>query len=139
MKKPANIIYGILHDSPPPIVTALNGVQHVGLIAINLVYPLLIFRMADAPVDLISNMLAIGMLVLGVATLLQATNFGPIGSGYMCPATFTATYLPFAARRKSWWSAAGVRDDNHCRSAGSRDSAASQSIACNLRRRYRDW
>jgi xanthine permease XanP len=92
MKKPTNIIYG-LNDSPPPLVTILNGAQHVGLIAINLVYPLLIFRMADAPVDLVGNMLAIGMLVLGVGTFLQAGRMGPIGSGYMCPATFTATYL----------------------------------------------
>jgi xanthine permease XanP len=92
MKKPTNIIYG-LNDSPPPLVTVLNGAQHVGLIAINLVYPLLIFRMADAPVGLVSNMLAIGMLVLGVGTFLQAGRIGPIGSGYMCPATFTATYL----------------------------------------------
>jgi xanthine permease XanP len=92
MKKPTNIIYG-LNDSPPPLVTILNGAQHVGLIAINLVYPLLIFRMADAPVDLVGNMLAIGMLVLGVGTFLQARRLGPIGSGFMCPATFTATYL----------------------------------------------
>jgi xanthine permease XanP len=92
MKKPTNIIYG-LNDSPPPLVTILNGAQHVGLIAINLVYPLLIFRMADAPVDLVGNMLAIGMLVLGVGTFLQARRMGPIGSGFMCPATFTATYL----------------------------------------------
>jgi NCS2 family nucleobase:cation symporter-2 len=92
MKKPTNIIYG-LDDRPPLLVTVFNGVQHVGLIAINLVYPLLIFRIADAPVDVVSNMLAIGMLVLGVGTLLQAKTIGPIGSGYMCPATFTATYL----------------------------------------------
>jgi NCS2 family nucleobase:cation symporter-2 len=91
-KKPASLIYG-LDDTPPPLVTVFNGMQHVGLIAINLVYPLLIFRVAGAPVDLVSNMLAIGMLVLGFSTFLQARRVGPIGSGYMCPATFTATYL----------------------------------------------
>jgi NCS2 family nucleobase:cation symporter-2 len=92
MKKPTNIIYG-LNEAPPPLITVLNGVQHVGLIAINLVYPLLIFRMADTPVELVGNMLAIGMLVLGIGTLLQVMRMGPVGSGYMCPATFTATYL----------------------------------------------
>jgi xanthine/uracil permease len=92
VKRPANLVYG-LEDSPPPLVTALNGVQYVGLIAINLLYPLVVFRVAETPVQLIGNLLAIGMLVLGVATFLQARRNGPVGSGYMCPATFTAAYL----------------------------------------------
>ena len=92
MKRPANIIYG-LDDSPPIHVTALNGVQYVALIAINLVYPLLVFRIAGIPVQRVGALLAIGMFVLGAATFLQARRIGPIGSGYLCPATFTATYL----------------------------------------------
>ena len=74
-KKPASLIYGV-DDTPPPLVTALNGIQHVGVIAINLVYPLLIFRAAGAPVDLITNLLAIGMLVLAVGTFLHAHTAG---------------------------------------------------------------
>ena len=92
MRRPANIVYG-LEDSPPPHVTVFNGVQYVGLIAINLVYPLLVFRAAETPAQLVGSLLAIGMLVLGLATFLQARRLGPVGSGYMCPATFTATYL----------------------------------------------
>ncbi|HEX6003535.1 MAG TPA: solute carrier family 23 protein [Burkholderiales bacterium] len=92
MKRPANLIYG-LNESPPLHVSAFNGVQYVGLIAINLVYPLLVFRVADIPVQLVGSLLAVGMLVLGVATFLQVARFGPVGSGFMCPATFTATYL----------------------------------------------
>jgi xanthine permease XanP len=92
MRRPANIVYG-LDDSPPLHVSALNGVQYVGLIAINLVYALLVFRLADTPVQLVGSLLAIGMLVLGVGTFLQVLRLGPVGSGYMCPATFTATYL----------------------------------------------
>ena len=93
MKKPANLIYGV-DDSPPLAVTVFNGVQHVGLIGINLVYPLLVFRVADTPVQALTNLMAIGMLVLGVATFLQALRLGPVGSGYMCPATFSASYFP---------------------------------------------
>ena len=92
MRRPANIVYG-LEDSPPPHVTVFNGVQYVGLIAINLVYPLLVFRAAETPAQLVGSLLAIGMLVLGLATFLQVCRLGPVGSGYMCPATFTATYL----------------------------------------------
>jgi xanthine permease XanP len=89
MKKPASIVYG-LEDTPPAHVTVLNGVQFVALIAINLVYPLLVFRVAGASADLVGSMLAVGMLVLAAGTFLQAWR---TGSGYMCPATFTATYL----------------------------------------------
>jgi xanthine permease XanP len=92
LKKPANMVYA-LDDSPPLHITVLNGVQHVGLIAINLVYPLLVFRMADTPLQLVVNLLAIGMLVLGVGTFLQVLRLGPVGSGYMLPATFSASYF----------------------------------------------
>jgi xanthine permease XanP len=91
-KKPASIIYGV-DESPPPLVTIMNGLQHVGVIAINLVYPLLVFRAVGAPIDLVTSLLSTGMIVLGIATFLQAKRLGPVGSGFMCPATFTATYL----------------------------------------------
>jgi NCS2 family nucleobase:cation symporter-2 len=86
------MVYGV-NDSPPQLVTLLNGLQHVGLIAIFLVYPLLVFRTAQTPVAVVTNLLSIGMLVLGIGTFLQALRLGPIGSGYMCPVTFTASYL----------------------------------------------
>src|SRR5262245_4065162 len=93
MRKPASTIYGV-GETPPPVVTVFNGIQHVGLIAINLIYPLLVFRTAGTPVELVANLMAICLLVLGIATFLQARPIGPIGSGFMCPATFTATYFP---------------------------------------------
>jgi NCS2 family nucleobase:cation symporter-2 len=92
VKKPANIIYA-LDEAPPPLVTAGNAVQHVALISINFVYPLLIFRLADVPVSGVAGLLAVGLIVLGAGTLLQAVKLGPVGSGFLCPATFTAAYL----------------------------------------------
>jgi xanthine permease XanP len=92
MKKPTSLVYGV-DESPPPLITVFNGVQHVGLIAINLVYPLLVFRLAQTPFELVTNLLAIGMIVLGIGTFLQVMRVGPMGSGYMCPSTFTAAYL----------------------------------------------
>jgi xanthine permease XanP len=79
---------------PPPLITLFNGIQQVGLISINIVYPLLIFRAVGLPVQDIGSLLAIGMLLLGLATFLQASRLGPVGTGFMCPATFTATYFP---------------------------------------------
>jgi len=92
MKRPQGLIYA-LEETPPPLLTALTGVQHVGLIAINLVYPLLVFRLGGMPPSVIAELLAMGMVVLAIATFLQARRVGALGSGFMCPATFTATYL----------------------------------------------
>lgn len=91
-RKPASITYG-LDESPPSLATVLNGLQHVGVIAINLVYPLLVFRVVGAPIELVASLLSTGMIVLALATFLQARRLGPVGSGFMCPATFSATYL----------------------------------------------
>lgn len=91
-RKPANIVYG-LDEAPPPLVTAGNAIQHVALISINLVYPLLIFRLADVPVSGVASLIAVGLMVLGAGTFLQVVKLGPVGSGFLCPATFTAAYL----------------------------------------------
>jgi NCS2 family nucleobase:cation symporter-2 len=82
-----------VNDTPPLHISALNGVQHVSLIAINLIYPILIFRVAEIPIDVVVNLMAVAMLVLAAGTFLQAARFRFIGSGYMCPSTFTLTYL----------------------------------------------
>src|SRR5579883_89509 len=91
-KRPSTLIYGV-DETPPLPITLFNGLQQLGLLAINLVYPLLIFRAVGASVEAIGSLLSVGMLVLGVSTFLQALRLGPVGSGYMCPTTFTATYL----------------------------------------------
>ena len=91
-RKPVNIVYG-LDEAPPPLVTAGNAVQHVALISINLVYPVLIFRLADVPVSGVASLIAVGLMVLGAGTFLQVVKLGPVGSGFLCPATFTAAYL----------------------------------------------
>ena len=91
-RKPASLVYAV-DDVPPPLVSLLNGAQHVGVIAINLVYPVLVFRAADTPVDVVSSLLAMVIWSLAIGTFLQVYRFGPVGSGFMCPATPTATYL----------------------------------------------
>jgi NCS2 family nucleobase:cation symporter-2 len=92
VRKPAGLLYGV-QDRPPPPVVLLNGIQHVGVITINLIYPVLVFRLAGASTETITALVAVGMLILGVTTFMQAAPRGPIGTGYMCPTTFTATYL----------------------------------------------
>lgn len=92
MRKPLNLVYG-LEETPPLAVTVVNGIQHVALIGVYLIYPLLVFRAIGTPAPLVANLLSIAMLVLGLGTLLQALRIGPVGSGYMCPPVLTAIYL----------------------------------------------
>ncbi len=92
MKKPPNLIYGV-EESPPVLLAVLNGLQHVAIISINLVYIVLVARAAGAPLQLVASLVAVALLVLSVGTVLQSLRLGPLGSGYMCPSTLTATYL----------------------------------------------
>jgi len=55
-KNPPELIYGV--DDVPPLVTiVLSGLQHVGLIAIFLVFPLAVLREVGTPVTLATNIL----------------------------------------------------------------------------------
>src|SRR4051812_11651960 len=85
-RKPAGLVHAV-DDVPPPLVTLLNAAQHVGVIAINLVYPVLIFRAVDAPADVVSSLLAMVIWSLAIGTFLQVYRFGPVGTGFMCPST----------------------------------------------------
>lgn len=91
-KKPASLVYGV-DDRPPAVVVLSNAIQQVAVVAINLVYPIVVFRAANASVDIVSDLLAVAMLVLAFGTFIQVLRLGPVGSGYMCPSTFTATYF----------------------------------------------
>ena len=91
-EKPPDIIYGV-EDFPPAVVLALSGLQHVGLIAIFLIFPLLVVKELGAPVALSINILSIAAIALGFAAVLQGLPKGPVGSGYCCPANYSAIYL----------------------------------------------
>ena len=92
MKKPLNIVYGVA-DAPPLGVTVLSGLQHIGIISIALVYPLLIARAAQLSVEQTSDMIAATMLVLGIGAALQSLPRGAVGARYLCPPVCTAAYL----------------------------------------------
>ena len=91
-KKPATLEYGI-EELPPAMVTWISAVQHVGVFAIFMVYPLIIVRQAGLPADQITNILQLGLLVMAAATVLQALPRGPVGSHLLAPSIFTGIYL----------------------------------------------
>src|SRR5258705_12216741 len=92
MRKPANLVYGV-EEAPPLLVTLVSAVQHVGVIAIFMVYPLIIGREAGVSADQLANILRMGMLALAIAVLLQALPRGPVGSRFLAPSIFTGVYL----------------------------------------------
>lgn len=93
MKQPRNIVYGV-DDVPPRGVLLLSGVQHVGLVAIFLLVPVIAGRQAGLPPEKIIDVLSLSMLVMAVGPILHAVRRGPLGSGYLCPPIFAAAYLP---------------------------------------------
>lgn len=90
------------HDSHPPLPVLIGSVaQHMGLMAVTLVFPLLVAQAAGADAEMQRRYLDLAMLAMGVATLFQCWGrpilFLPrIGCGYLLPAVFTAAYLPAA-------------------------------------------
>ena len=92
MRKPPNIVYGI--DEIPPLgVTALSGVQHVGLMSINLVYPVLVAQAAGTSADVAAAMVSMTLIALAIGTILQAIPLGPVGSGYLCQPVSSIVYF----------------------------------------------
>ncbi|HET7882581.1 MAG TPA: solute carrier family 23 protein [Acetobacteraceae bacterium] len=91
-KKPATLSYG-LEETPPAVVTAVGAVQHVGVSAIFMIYPLIIAHEVGLPADRLTNLLQLGLLVLAIAALLQALPRGPVGSRLLAPSIFTGVYL----------------------------------------------
>jgi NCS2 family nucleobase:cation symporter-2 len=92
LKKPQHITYAA-DERPPLAVTAVSGLQHVGIIAIVLVYPLLLGREAGLSAGQTADVLAATMLILGLGAVLQSLGRGGLGAGYLCPPVCTAAYL----------------------------------------------
>jgi NCS2 family nucleobase:cation symporter-2 len=92
MKKPANLVYGI-DEEPPTAITVVSAIQHVGVIAMFMIYPLIVAREGGAPPAEIAAILRMGMLALAVAVAFQAIPRGPVGSRFLAPSIFTGVYL----------------------------------------------
>src|SRR5262249_27354877 len=96
MKRPQNLAYW-LDEKPPLGVTALSGLQHVGLVSIFLLVPVIACRLAGLAPEKIVDVLSLSMLVMAVGPVLQGLGRGGGGSGYLLPPIFAAPYLPARA------------------------------------------
>ena len=92
MKKPATLVYGS-DDRPPLGVTVLTGVQHAGVNAIFLLFPLLVSREGGLSAPQIGDVLSLAMLVMAAATVIQAYPIGPVGARLFCPMIYSAIFL----------------------------------------------
>jgi xanthine permease XanP len=92
MKKPATMVYGV-DERPPITLRIVTGIQHVGVIAMFLIYPLVVSNQAKLDAEEVINILQMGMLVLAAAVLLQGLPHGPVGSRFLAPSIFTGVFL----------------------------------------------
>lgn len=71
---------------------ALAGLQHAGVMCATLAFPIVVGRQAGLAGEALAGFVGMALLVLAAANLLQALR-PPLGSGYLTPTSFTATYL----------------------------------------------
>ncbi|HET9378718.1 MAG TPA: hypothetical protein VFO40_27350 [Chthoniobacterales bacterium] len=90
-RRPPNLLYAV--DECPPLRLVLLGFQYAAMAAIYLILVAIILRHAHASETTSVNTLGIACLGLAIGTALQALPRGPVGSGFLAPPVFSATYL----------------------------------------------
>jgi xanthine permease XanP len=90
--KPANLIYSV-EDDPPITVSLVLGLQHLLIAVVYLVYPVIVVAESGGSQAQATFSVQISMLAIGIGTMIQVRNRGPIGSGFLIPHVTTAAYL----------------------------------------------
>lgn len=83
-RKPPNLIYDV-DERPGAGTLFLLGLQHICLLAIAFIFPVLVVDAMGGPPEDARNLITMAMVATGIATVLQGLNRGPVGSGYLCP------------------------------------------------------
>jgi xanthine permease XanP len=92
VRRPPELIYSV--DEKPPLVPLFFlGLQHVFIITISLIFPVVIVRAAGGGDEEALFMVSMGILAAGIVTMLQAYGKRGIGSGYLCPSVCGPSYL----------------------------------------------
>jgi xanthine permease XanP len=95
VRRPPELIYSV--DEKPPVVPLfLLGLQHIFLITISLIFPVVIIRAAGGGDQDALFMVSMGILAAGLVTMLQSYGKHGIGSGYLCPSLCGPSYLSSA-------------------------------------------
>jgi xanthine permease XanP len=91
-QRPANLTYA-LDERPPAGKLLLLGLQYAVLDAFYLVLVAIIVRHSHATSEERIALMGISCVALAIGTVLQALPRGPVGSGFMAPPVFSATYM----------------------------------------------
>ena len=83
-QKPSNLIFGV-DESPGWGALILLGLQHVSLLSIAFIFPVIIVDAIGGSPAQARDLISLAMLATGIGTILQGINRGPVGSGYLCP------------------------------------------------------
>ena len=92
MTRPPDLIYAV-DEHPPWTIVVVSALQHIGLMAITLIFPIVIAREANLSGTQFLDLVSLSMLGLGVATICFCIRSRFIGSGYLCGAAYTAIFL----------------------------------------------
>ena len=90
--RPTKLIYAV-DEWPPPLQLALLGAQYAVMSAIYLVLVAIVLRSAKVAEADTVGLMGIACIALAVGTFLQALPRGPVGSGFLAPPVYSATYL----------------------------------------------
>jgi NCS2 family nucleobase:cation symporter-2 len=80
-------------DIPPLPVVVLSAFQHIGIATTSLAYQVVLAREAGLTLLETLEFISVGLLALGVGTVLISARSKYVGSGYLCPAGFTPVYF----------------------------------------------
>jgi xanthine permease XanP len=92
VKRPTGLLYSANEVLPPGMLT-FSALQHMAVMAVTLVFPIIIAREAGLPAAQQADVASLSMLAIGVATILICLRSRWIGSGFLCTAGFTGIYL----------------------------------------------
>jgi xanthine permease XanP len=92
MTRPPELTYAV-DEHPPPAILIVSALQHVAVMAVTLIFPIILAREANLSGTQLLDLISLSMLALGVATICFCMRSHFIGSGYLCPAAYTAIYL----------------------------------------------
>ena len=92
MRKPPNVLYGVAERMPAG-VAVLSGLQHVGLMSMFLLYPVLVAKACDSPPEVVAAMVSMTLIAMAIGTILQVIPIGPFGSGYLCQPIPSVVYF----------------------------------------------
>jgi xanthine permease XanP len=90
--KPSNLIFGV-DDKPPLWMTVVLAAQHISIISIALILPVLIIREGGGTPETAANLVAVSMIAGGIGVIAQALRRGPVGSGFLCPQVCGPSFL----------------------------------------------